>query len=82
VLDGKSCRAGVVGGSRGRDLVSGPADIKRSYSSASFVKDRVVFNIKGNHDRLIVHVNDAFRIALIRFVGTHAEYDTIDVAEV
>ncbi|MDP3928309.1 MAG: type II toxin-antitoxin system HigB family toxin [Bacteroidota bacterium] len=51
-----------------------PNDIKKEYPTASFLADnRVVFNIKGNHYRLIVKINYAFSIVFIRFVGTHAE---------
>jgi mRNA interferase HigB len=39
---------------------------------------RLIFNIKGNKYRLIVRVNYAHQIMLIRFIGTHAEYDRID----
>lgn len=56
-----------------------PADIKRRYRHASFIKgNRVVFNIGGNKYRLIVHANYDYRILYIRFVGTHAEYSRID----
>jgi mRNA interferase HigB len=62
---------------------TGPADIKRRYASASFVgKDRVVFNIGGNKYRLIVAVKYQPQIVLVRFVGTHSEYDRIDAAEI
>ena len=44
--------------------------------------NRVVFNIKGNSYRLAVKVTYGARIVIIRFVGTHAEYDQIDVEEV
>ncbi len=60
----------------------GPADIKTQYRSASFVGTRVVFNIRGNKYRLVVHVNDAGGRVYVRFVGTHAEYDRINVKEV
>ena len=54
-------------------------DIKRAHASASFLRDnRVVFNIKGNHYRLIVRINYDYGILWIRFIGTHAEYDRID----
>ena len=54
-------------------------ELKAVFGSADFVQpDRVVFNIKGNHYRLIVKVNYAYRIVWIRFIGTHAEYDKID----
>ena len=59
-----------------------PAKVKQKYRSASFVGDRVVFNIKGNAYRLVVRINYAFRIVLIRFVGTHKQYDAVDVKEV
>lgn len=57
----------------------GPADVKRLYPSASILpNNRVVFNIKGNTYRLIVAVRYELRIVYIRFIGTHAEYDSID----
>lgn len=60
-----------------------PADIKSRYRSASFVADnRVVFNVGGNKHRLVVHVNYKLGIVLIKFVGSHSEYDAIDVATV
>jgi len=62
---------------------SSPADIKRVYSSASFLADnRVVFNIKGNDYRLIVHVDYLRKIVRVKFIGTHAEYDKIDAKEI
>ena len=60
-----------------------PNNIKKEYPTASFLADnRVVFNIKGNHYRLIVKINYAFSIVFIRFVGTHAEYDKIDATKI
>ncbi len=60
-----------------------PAKVKQTYGNASIVADnRVVFNIKGNDYRLVVKINYAHRVVYIRFVGTHAEYDDIDVEEV
>ena len=57
----------------------GPNQIKLEYPSASFLVDnRVVFNIKGNHFRLIVKINYDYQMIWIRFVGTHAEYDKIN----
>lgn len=55
------------------------ADIKAQYRSASVLKNRrVVFNIKGNDYRLIVAIAYKLQIVYVKFVGTHAEYDTID----
>lgn len=60
-----------------------PADIKARYRSASFVSDnRVIFNIGGNKHRLVVHLNYGLGLVLIKFVGSHAEYDEIDAATV
>jgi len=56
-----------------------PNDVKRTYATASILKDnRVVFNIKGNSYRLVVKFNFEKQWAFIRFIGTHAEYDRID----
>ncbi|HIJ80641.1 MAG TPA: type II toxin-antitoxin system HigB family toxin [Desulfuromonadales bacterium] len=56
-----------------------PADIKSVYRNASVIaNNRIVFNIKGNHYRLVVAVNYHFGIVYIRFVGSHREYDRID----
>jgi len=42
----------------------------------------VVFNIKGNEYRLVVRINYAYRVVYVRFVGTDAQYDSVDVEEV
>jgi mRNA interferase HigB len=61
----------------------GPAKLRAKYGNASIIKgNRAVFNIKGNHFRLVVKINYPYRMLYIRFIGTHAEYDTIDVEEV
>ena len=60
-----------------------PAKVKMKYRSASIVGDsRVIFNIKGNDYRLVVKINYPYRVVYIRFVGTHAEYERVDVEEV
>lgn len=62
---------------------SSPADVTRSYGNASIVgNDRVVFNIKGNDYRLVVAVDYRHQVVFIRWLGTHAEYDEIDVRTV
>ena len=61
----------------------GPYDIKREFPSASVLEDnRVVFNIKGNHYRLIVRINYSYGMLWIRFIGTHAQYDKIDATKI
>jgi mRNA interferase HigB len=60
-----------------------PADIKAIYRNASFVaNNRVVFNIKGNHYRLVIVVVYQYGVVYIRFVGTHYEYNRIDVTTI
>ena len=60
-----------------------PAEIKKEYPSASILEDnRIVFNIKGNHYRLIVRINYSFGMVWIRFIGTHAQYDKIDATNI
>jgi mRNA interferase HigB len=59
-----------------------PAKVKERYRSASFAGDRVVFNIKGNAYRLVVRINYPFRVVFIRFIGTHEDYDAVDVKEI
>lgn len=44
--------------------------------------NRVVFNIAGNHYRIVAKINYLYRIVYIRFVGTHNEYDSIDVTTI
>jgi len=60
-----------------------PNEIKTKYPSASIINnDRIVFNIKGNNYRLIIKINFDYQIIWIRFIGTHSEYDRINVSEI
>jgi mRNA interferase HigB len=53
-----------------------PQDIKNRYRSADFLADnQVIFNVKGNHYRLVVKVRYQNGIVVIEWVGTHSEYD-------
>jgi mRNA interferase HigB len=57
-----------------------PSEVKAQFRSASILKgSRAVFNIAGNQYRLVVKINYAYRIVYIRFLGTHQDYDQIDV---
>lgn len=60
-----------------------PADIKQVSRSADILPDnRVVFNISGNHYRLIVKIEYEFRTVYIRFIGTHNDYDRVDATTI
>jgi mRNA interferase HigB len=58
-------------------------ELKAVYGNASLVgDDRVVFNIMGNHYRLVVRIVFSFKAIQIKWFGTHAEYDKIDVSTI
>lgn len=60
-----------------------PDDVQKRYPGARTLKDnRVVFNIKGNDYRLIVHIFYPAKIVYIKWFGTHDEYDDIDPLDV
>jgi mRNA interferase HigB len=53
-----------------------PQDIKRRYSTASFVgSNTVIFNVKGNDYRLEVSVAYRVGVVYVKWVGSHREYD-------
>ena len=56
-----------------------PDDVKRQFGATiDFVGDnRIIFDPSGNKYRLIVHVSYTYKRVLVKFVGTHAEYDRI-----
>lgn len=58
------------------------ADVRAQFGTASAVVDRVVFNIAGNKYRLVAYINYAFHTVYIRFVGTHREYDALNIEEI
>jgi mRNA interferase HigB len=58
------------------------ADIKGRYPHASIVdSERVVFNTHGNRYRLVAKIWFPASMVWVKFVGTHASYDKIDVKE-
>jgi mRNA interferase HigB len=59
------------------------AELKTTFASASIISaERVVFNIKGNDYRLVVSIDYGHGSIFIKWLGTHAEYDQIDVLKV
>ena len=56
------------------------SDVKAYARSADGVgNNRIVFNFAGNKYRLVVAIHFGAGIVLVKFIGTHAEYDRIDV---
>ena len=59
------------------------SDIKVDFPATDYVGNQhYVFNIKGNKYRFVVVVKFTISHIFIRFVGTHAEYDKIDVSQI
>lgn len=57
-----------------------PQDIKNDFATASFVgNNRMVFNIGGNNYRLVVEIAYQIGVVWVKFIGTHSDYDKIDV---
>lgn len=64
-----------------------PAQVRAKHGSADFVKDKVIFDIRGNKYRLIVRLKYAQPaatpplngIAHVLFIGTHEEYGELNV---
>jgi len=53
-----------------------PQEVKRLYSSASFLSNNIViFNVKGNRYRMETSIAYNTNVVVIRWAGTHAEYD-------
>ena len=60
-----------------------PEDVKKAHPKASVLKSgRVVFNIKANDYRLIALIQYADGVLMIRFFGSHEEYDGVDAETV
>jgi mRNA interferase HigB len=60
-----------------------PEDVKRAHPKASILKSgRVVFNIKANDYLLIALVEYKNGVVMIRFFGSHEDYDKVDAETV
>ncbi len=59
------------------------SEIKSDFNSVDYVSNgRYVFDIKGNKYRIIAVIIFLGGVFVIRFVGTHAEYDKIDAKQI
>ena len=57
-------------------------EVRERYPKTDKVGDRYVFDIGGKRFRLIAKINFEIGLVSIRWFGTHAEYDKINVEEV
>lgn len=56
-----------------------PQDVRADFNSVDFVGDnRVIFDIGGNNYRVVARISYRFKQVLVKFVGTHREYDKIN----
>jgi mRNA interferase HigB len=59
------------------------ADLKRTFNTADSVgNNRYVFDLKGNHYRLVALVLFSIRTVFVLFIGTHSEYDGINASTI
>jgi mRNA interferase HigB len=58
-------------------------ELKNQFKSASIINQkRVVFNIHGNRFRLVTSFNYKLQLVFIIWIGSHSEYDKINVETV
>ncbi len=58
-------------------------ELKTVYGNASLVADdRIIFNILGNHYRLVVRIVFEYKTIQVKWFGTHTEYDRISAASI
>jgi len=57
-----------------------PADVKEQFgSNVDFVADsRAIFDISGNRYRLICRISYRYKAVMVKFIGSHEEYNKID----
>ena len=59
------------------------SDMRRDFNSVDYVGNQhYVFNIKGNHYRLVAAIKYIPKLVYLRFIGTHDEYGKIDVSTI
>ncbi len=58
-------------------------ELRTIFNSADAVgNDRYVFNIKGNHYRLVALIHFRVRTVYVLFVGTHQQYNEINASRI
>lgn len=60
-----------------------PHEVISEFKNSDYVgNERIVFNIARNKYRLIVAFNYEFGLCFVKFIGTHKDYDKVDVQNV
>jgi len=59
-----------------------PNEIRLMYRNTSIIGDeRVLFNIAGSKYKIIVKIDYYAKVVFIKFIGTHKQYDKINVED-
>jgi len=58
------------------------AELRGDFKSADLVGDRTIFDILNNRYRLIAIVNYRQHGVLVRWIGTHSDYDRLTEKEI
>ncbi len=54
------------------------SDVKKTFNSVDFVgNSHYVFNVKGNHYRIVVKILFNIKTVFLRWVGNHKDYDKL-----
>lgn len=57
-------------------------ELRMMFNSVDAVgNDLYIFNIKGNHYRLVARIHFNVRTIYIKFIGTHNQYDKLDISK-
>lgn len=56
-----------------------PQDLIARYPSARAIPGKVIFKVRGNRYRLVAKIAYNHQLMEIAFVGTHSEYDELDL---
>lgn len=57
-------------------------EMRNTFNSVDYYGDGLyIFNVMGNHYRLIVRIIFKTRTIFIRFFGTHTEYDRLNISQ-
>ena len=59
---------------------NGPQDVKNDFgATVDFVADdRIIFDVGSNNYRIVARISYPFKRVMIKFIGTHKEYDKIN----
>ena len=58
------------------------ADVRAVFPAVDAVGNKLIFNVRGNHHRLIVRVSYRYRTIHVRWIGTHAEYNRLSKRDI